>query len=157
PGKATAIGPFVVFGAVRQQGTIKLIAPPNLRVRPKLRPGGDISQREVSEEQRRGNQTVALYTYWSLPPAKEAQLVPSPLDIEVENVQGAVETTTSHLLRLTPEGWHVTTEIDVKAERLEVERLEIELPADYEPKASPAALVEPDLEIKDTGQPRRPG
>jgi hypothetical protein len=153
-GKAAAIGPFVVLGAVRQQGTIKVTAPPALRLRYKTR---GIDQRDVTEEQRRGN-TVALFSYFSLPqPAKDVQLVPAPLEIEVETVKGAVETSVNHTLRLMPEGWAVTSEIDVRAERTEVERLEFEVPTDYELKAAPATLVEPDLEIKEIGPGKRIG
>jgi hypothetical protein len=152
----TTIGPFVVLGAVRQQGIIKVMASPDLRLRYKTR--GDVSQREVSEEQRRGNNTVALFSYWNLPqPAKDNQLAPSPLEIDSEMVKGAVETSVHHILRLTPQGWLVHSEIDVKPERIEIERFEVELPANYEVKASPPALVESDLEIRETGQPRRIG
>lgn len=160
-GKAVGIGPFIALGAVsRQQGTIKVSAPPNFRLRYRLDPRADISQREVSDDMRRGNSTVAMFAYWSLlQPAKEKPVAAALLDIEADTVKGTVETITNHALRLTPDGWQVTTEIDVKVERSEIERLEIELPPNYEPKASSPSpsLVEPDLEIKDTGQPRRTG
>jgi hypothetical protein len=155
-GKTTGIGPFVVLNAVRQQGTISASAPPHLRLRFKTR--GDINQREVSDEQRRGANTVALFTYFNLPlPAKEGQLVQPPLELEVESIKGGVETVTSHSLQLAADGWAVTTEIDVRAENTQVERLEIELPPSYEPKAAPPSLVESDLEIKDAGPGRRIG
>ncbi|MBL8797836.1 MAG: hypothetical protein JNM56_28320, partial [Planctomycetia bacterium] len=80
-----------------------------------------------------------------------------PLEIDSETVKGAVETSVHHVLRLTPQGWLVHSEIDVKPERIEIDRFDVELPANYEVKASPPALVEPDLEIRETGQPRRAG
>src|SRR5262249_15490129 len=153
-GKAVGIGPFIALGAVsRQQGTIKVSAPPNFRLRYRLDPRADISQREVSDDMRRGNSNVALFSYWSLPQPAKDKLVPAPLELEAETVKGTVETTTNHALRLTPDGWQVATEIDVKVERSEIERLEVELPPNYEPKASSPSpsLVEPDLEIKETG------
>jgi len=157
-GRLVGIGPFVVLGAVRQQGTVKVAAPPNLRVRPKLR--GEIERRTVSEEQRQSSGLVAFFSYSNLPaPAsgKENQPLPPPLELEIDTVKGAVETTVSHTLRLTPEGWLVTTDVDVNAVRTEIERLEIELPADFEVKAAPLSLVEPDLEVRDGGQGRRIG
>ena len=158
PGKQVPIGPFVVLGAVRQQGTVKVSAPPNLRVRPKLR--GEIERRTVTDEQRQTNNVVALFSYSNLPvpvAGKENQPLPPPLELEIDTVKGAVETAVTHTLRLTPEGWLVTTEIDVNAVRTEIERLEVELPNDFEVKASPLSLVEPDLEVRDGGQGRRIG
>ncbi len=153
PGKAAPIGPFVVLGAVQQRGVMKITAPPNVRVRSRWR--GDVTQRDVSDEQRKAN-TVALFTYGNLPvPVKEATLPLAPLEIETETIKGVVESTTHHTLKLTPEGWLVATEIDVKAERDPVDRLEVELPADFEVKAGPTPLVEQqDVETRDVGGKR---
>ena len=74
----------------------------------------------LPEELRRGN-VVAVFAYWSLPPAEKG-VVPAPLDIEVETARGVVETSVNHVLKLTDAGWQVTTEIDVKPERAVLDR-----------------------------------
>jgi hypothetical protein len=148
------VGPFAVPQAVRQHGLITVSVPPDLR--PKFKTRGEVSQREVTDDQRRGNNTVAVFAYWNLPPApKPTEPVPPALDVELEPVKGAIETTVHHTLRLANQAWQVSTEIDVSPVRAVVEHLEVELPAGYEVRASPAILVEPELEIKDA--PKRIG
>lgn len=152
---AVPIGPFAVPGAVRQQGTILVSAGPSVRLRSPAKTRGAISPREPTDEQRRQANLVAVYGYWSLPvPADSKQLVPAPLELEVETVRGAIETSVSHGIRLALGGWHVTSEIKVKPVRTEVEHLEFELPPNYELKASPPILVEPELDVKEQGGKR---
>lgn len=155
-GKAVPIGPFVVLGAVQQRGIMKITAPPTVRVRSRWR--GDVTQRDVSDEQRKAN-TVALFTYGNLPvPVKEGTLPLAPLEIETETIKGIIESTIHHTLKLTGEGWVVISEIDMKAERDPVDRLEVELPADFKVTAGPMPLVEQqDVEMREVGQGKHIG
>ena len=152
--QAVAIGPFAVPGAVRQQGTILISAAPSVRLRSPAKTRGAINPREPTDEQRRLPNLVAVYGYWSLPVAADSkQPVPAPLEFEVESVKGAVETSVTHTIRLGLGGWQVTTDIEVLPVRMEVKEIEVELP-NYEVKASPAVLVEPDLEPRQAGERR---
>jgi hypothetical protein len=147
-GARFGVGPFAVPQAMRQHGLITVSVPPDLRPRFKTR--GEVSQREVAEGHQRGDNTVAVFAYWNLPPAPAAnQPVPPALDVELETIKGAIETTVNHTLRLVDQTWQVSSEIDVSPVRAVVEHLDVELPPGYEVRASPAILVEPDLEVKD--------
>lgn len=153
-GTPVAVGPFVVLDALPQGGTIEIRAPQELRLR--YHPHGEISQREVTEDQRRDN-VVALFAYWNLS-AKDAprQAVAAPITFEVEPIKGAVEMRTIHAIRFleeTPDGrssWRVTTRMDATALRTGVDRLEVQLPVNYQydrsAGSSPAELVE-DVQI----------
>lgn len=154
-GRTVAVAPFAVLQAIQQSGTITVSVPPELRF--KARPRNEVSQREVPEELRKATSNVALFNYWNLPPGKADQLTAPALDLEVETVKGALESETAYHLRLTEQGWQVTATFDVTPVRTAVERLELDLPAEYDFKASPALLVEPDPEVKEPMAGRRAG
>jgi hypothetical protein len=148
--KPIPIGPFAVVQAVRQHGQITISVPAD--VRPRFQTRGEVSQREVPESLRTGNNTMAVFSYWNLPAAPANQPVPAPLDLTLEPIKGAVETSVAHTLRLADDGWRVTSEIDVNPVRTALDRLEVEVPGDCELKAGPALVAEPDLEVKDAGK-----
>src|SRR5262249_47890757 len=58
------VGPFVVTGAIRQAGTISVLAPPEYRVA--YQTVGDLLPRDVPDEPARAN-LVAAFAYWSVP------------------------------------------------------------------------------------------
>jgi len=148
--KPIPIGPFAVLQAMRQHGQITISVPTELR--PRFLTRGEVSQREVPEDKRLGNTTVAAFSYWNLQAVPANQLVPAPLDLTLEPIQGAIESSVVHTLRLTDDGWHITSEIDINPVRIALDRLDIEVPADYELRASPALIAEPDLEVKDAAK-----
>lgn len=152
-GKLAPVGPFTVLGAVRQQGTITVKAPADVRLRYHSR--GDISQRELTDELRADGTTVASFSYWSLPqpmPEKPAQ---GPLDLEIEAVKGAVESRITHHLNLVSTGWRLKSAFHVNPVRTGVERLEIDLPAGLQDaQIVEVNLAEP-LEVKE-GDPASP-
>jgi hypothetical protein len=157
PAAPLPVGPFLVLNAARQQGTIAVSAPADLRVR--FRTHGEVSPRDVAEDSQRDPNTVAVFAYWNLPaPAKPSQPVAPPLELEVEAVKGVVETRLEQTLTLTDLGWRVATKIDVTPVRTGVERLDVEVPPDYEYDAdrgaSPAELVE-EVEVKEADPQRR--
>jgi hypothetical protein len=144
---AAPVGPFLVLDAFPQRGTIDVRAPADLRVRCQAR--GEVSQREVPEEQRREG-SVAWFTYWSGQPAGTPP--PPLLTLEVEPVKGAVEAHVSHTLRRADaerepaRAWHVGSKFDVTPLRTGVDRLDVAVPAswqyDRDAGATPAELVE---------------
>lgn len=148
--KPMPIGPFAVLQAMRQHGQITINVPAEFR--PRFQTRGEISQREVPDDKRAGNNTVTIFSYWNLQTVPGNQPVPALVDLTLEPVQGAVESSVVHTLRLTDDGWRVTTEIDVNPVRTALDRLDVEVPADYELKASPALVAEPDLEVKDAAK-----
>ena len=154
-GKLVQVTPFAVLQAVHQNGTIIVSVPPELRFKAKLR--GEVSQREVPEELRKAASSIAVFSYWNLPPAKADSVTPPVLELEIETVKGAIDIEVNYQLRRTDAGWQVTATFDVTPVRIGVERLDLDLPAEYELKAGPPLLVEPDLEVKEPvgGRPRR--
>ncbi len=153
-GGRVLVGPFSVMRALRQQGTITVSTPPELRLLPP-QTRGDISQRELTDEQRRNGTIVAAFSYWNMPVGPN--LGPAPLELTVEKVKGDVETTLAHALKLTADGWRLTTEVEVNPVRTTVDRLEVSLPPGYVPKVGPLLLVEPDIEVREAAPGRRPG
>jgi hypothetical protein len=151
-GKNVAVVPFAVLQAVHQHGTVIVSGPPELRFRARPRP--EVSQREVPEELRKAASNIAVFTYWNLPPSKADQMPPAVVDLEVETIKGAVETETSYQLRWTDQGWRVTATFDVTPVRTGLERFEVDLPAEYDLKAGPVLLVEPDPDVKPAGARR---
>lgn len=150
PGKTVPIGPFAVPQALRQHGEITVSVPPDVRPRFRTRP--EVSQREVPDDRRSATGLVAVFSYWNLPAPQGNQPVPPTVEMDMEGVKGAVETWISHQLRLTDEGWLVTSEIDVNPVRKPLETVEVELPAGYELRAGPPPAAEPDIEIKDAAK-----
>lgn len=144
-GAAMPIGPFVVLDAFRQRGTIEIRAPADLRLR--FQEQGEVSRREVAEDQRREG-TVAVFQYWGGQPVQDPkQPVQAPLSMEVETVRGVAEARAGQTLRLVPnKGWQVTTKLDITPVRTSIDRLEIKLPGGYEYDrelgAAPTELVE---------------
>jgi hypothetical protein len=136
PAGALAVGPFAVLDALTQRGEIEVYAPDELRLR-YPQPAGEISQREVSEEQR-GQSVRAVFSYWNMPgSAKPSQPAPPLLTLQVEAVKGWVETHVTQSLHLKKDAadtlrWQVTTQIKVTPIRTAVDRLELTLPAEYE-------------------------
>src|SRR5262249_14422399 len=124
-----AVGPFTVPGVLRTRGVISVSAPPDLRLR--FRPRGDVVQRDLSEETRREN-AVAEFTYGNLPaPADPGKAAP-PLEIEVEEIKGAVGTRVEHGLILTDTGWRDKLVIHVTPFRTKVSQLDVDLPASFQ-------------------------
>jgi hypothetical protein len=130
-----AIGPITVLGAVSQNGDIEVRAADDLRLRYQLR--SEVSQREISEEQRQ-NEVRAAFTYWNVPAAAHAtQPIPPLLNLQVEAARGTVETRVTHTLRLV-EGtgggttqWRIFTKLEVTPVRTPVDRVELFYPQEY--------------------------
>jgi hypothetical protein len=155
-GQALPVGPFAVLGAQSQQGSVVVSAPsgPVLTYRLRVAPEVAVSQRELTEDERRRDaRAVAAFTY-SLPPLAEAKPPAGPslqpfLHIEPDTARGLITTRTTHKLKLGERGWHLTTEMDVTPLRSGgVDQLLIQLPPGYEyeprrPRPAGAAAAAP--------------
>lgn len=145
PAGRYAVGPYEVLGALRQEGTIVVTAPSDLR--PHFRAGPDVVQREPPEDRGRD---VSAFAYWRLASSGGPEPAgPAPLEFSVEKIHGSVEARVAHEATLEPGvGWRVRTRLDVVPVRTAVDRLELALPpaARFEPDqsagVSPAELVE---------------
>ncbi|MCI0458958.1 MAG: hypothetical protein L0Z62_18525 [Gemmataceae bacterium] len=142
--------PCTVLDAYPQRGKIEIHARPDLHLH--YQRHGDIIQQEVPEDQRRESNTVAIFNYWNLKaPADPTQPPPTPLALDVEPIQGSIETRVLHTLRLTEQGWRVTTRIECTPHRTAVDRLEVYFPVAYQfdrdEGVGPADLVDPEVVI----------
>jgi hypothetical protein len=144
PGKPLPVGPFNLAGAFRQQGTVRIFAPNNLRPRVS-RPRSDVGQRELPAEpmpaEAKAEFVQAAYGYGQVSPNSPA----SPLMyLDAEAIRGEVRTQVTHALTLTESGWRLTTEIKATPIRTELEAIEVELPAVLQPtvEVGPRELVE---------------
>ncbi len=144
------VGPFAVLGALTQNGDVEVHAPDDLRVRYEVQ--GDVSQRDVSAEQRRDDLRAA-FAYWNVQaPSNPTQLAPALLSLQVETAKGAVETRVTHHLRLIESDsksrsqWQLTTRMDITPIRAALDRLDVSLPPGYtyerQADADPAGVVE---------------
>src|SRR5207248_1675230 len=120
-----AVGPFSVQDALRQEGTIEVKLPLEARrgVRLTYHVGGSLEEREPPRDQP-GSEVVAVFKYWDMPvPPKGAkeplitEALTPPLEIELNQIQGKVETTIEHSLRLRPseQGWQIAATCKIVA------------------------------------------
>jgi hypothetical protein len=115
------IGPFAALDVTSQSGTIRVKIPPHLRITPQLK--GDTRKREVEDPL-----SEAVFGYTSLTTNKD-NLPGSPVDLDIRIVPGSIQTSTTHRLELVERGWAIRTEIQINPIRVDVDRIEIEIPA----------------------------
>jgi hypothetical protein len=152
--KLIPVGPFAVLDAERQSGNILITAPANVRLR--YHPRGDISQCEIPEDRRQDTNVVASFNYYSLPmPARPGQPALAPLDLEIEAVQGVIETRVLHTLLLNADGWHITRRIEVTPVRTTVDHLAVEFPPGYQLVKPPSSLLVESVETEELDDQRR--
>jgi hypothetical protein len=130
------VGPFLVLGAVQQQGNILVTAPPDLQVGYQLRgsPQAVVLPRDLNEDERRKEKlAVAAFRYSYLAQPEKNQGPPVPyLNLEVENAKGVATTRTTNTLSLTEQRWQLLTEIEVVPQRtIGVGSVLVKLPAGY--------------------------
>ncbi len=120
-GTPLAVGPFIVVGAFRQWGTIRIAEPPDLRLRYHLH--SDVTRREVSGDLGRDH-LPSEFSYWNLNNTPGQPLEPL---LKLEKVIGTVETKAEHELRLTERGWQIISKFKVTPIRTSVERLQLSI------------------------------
>ncbi len=132
------VGPFAVYDAVRQDGTIEVKLPAEARRR--LRLTFNLTSYVVERDPPRdsaANDVVAVFQYSSMPTpmlsaTPAAKLLVPPLEIEPRTIQGKVETQVEHDLRLRqgPQGLHIaaTCKITARPQDVPVDYLDVQLP-----------------------------
>jgi hypothetical protein len=105
PGAKLPIGPFYVEGAYHQQGTISIQVPPETLRGQRLifHRNGEVFQKDLPKGP--ANQELeAIFQYWNLAaPGKNPRgtaPLKVPLELEIRNEKGQVETRTEHVLKL---------------------------------------------------------
>jgi hypothetical protein len=139
------IGPFAVQGALRQQGTIRIWAPNNLRPRIS-RKRNDVSQRELPIDTAPPTDSKAEFLQLAFSYGQGSASPPAAplLQVDAETIRGEVRTAVSHSLTLTESGWRLVTDIKATPIRTELEALEVDIPAPLQAnmQVSPPELVE---------------
>lgn len=127
-----AVGPFVVVGGYRQQGTITVQAASEALRGRRLAyyRHGEIYQRGVHKSSL--GDVLSAYQFWSLPSKTATGPAGVPLEVELRIEKGAVETHTDHAVHVRPgtAGWVIetTSRIRLKTPPAGVESLEVQLP-----------------------------
>src|SRR5262249_46350357 len=117
---AIAVGPIVVPGAFRQQGTISIFAPSQLRpIVSRLR--ADVSRQAAAED---ANAPDAVFAFGSRPLLPGAQNTPW-MFVDSEALRGELQTQTTHTLSLAEGGWRLVTEIRANPIRTEIDHLDL--------------------------------
>lgn len=144
-GKPSPVGPFHLVGAFRQQGTVRIIGPNHLRV-VTGRPRSDLGPREIPADTSAPTRAMAEFVQASFNYGMTAATAPHEplLYVDREPIRGEVRVQVSHHLNLSEAGWRLTTDIRAVPIRMELETLEVEVPAVLHPtiEASPRELVE---------------
>lgn len=148
---AFPIGPYAALDVSSQTGTIRFKTPPQLRIIPTLK--GDTRRQDSGDDPL----AEAVFRYTQLPPGAN-NLPGSPLEVELRTLPGVVQTNTTHQLQLVEKGWRLTTEIQVTPVRIDLDRVELELPslADFlEPRFGPLTLIEGATPLREVAPNRR--
>ncbi|MFL5327322.1 MAG: hypothetical protein ACJ8C4_00265 [Gemmataceae bacterium] len=129
-----------VLGAAIQRGTVTLIAPPSYRLN--VSPKVELVRRD--ENGPAGDERRESFAYWSLP-ANGAIL-----EFDPQPIRGEVEASAAHTLQLDEAGWRLSSRFDIRPMRSSVDRVEVELPAEWQDlQPGPAELIESSTPSKD--------
>jgi hypothetical protein len=145
------VGPFAVPTAARQSGTVRVYAPPAVRLA--FKHPSDVRRQDapVPEED-----LVAAFRFASVGAAPGQ--APRPLlEIEAHPARTFTRVQPAYGLRRTPEaGWRLEAEVTVTPVRTEADEVVIDIPAGWQSlEAGPLELVEGVREVEDTGAARR--
>ena len=146
-----SLGPYAALEVVSQSGTIRVKSPSQLRITPLLK--GDTRRQDSGDDPL----AEAVFRYTSLPTAGN-NLPGSPLDIEVRTVPGSIQSNSTHQLQQVERGWRLRSEIQINPIRVEVDRLEVEMPSltDFQDAIIlPAELVEGTAPVRELSPQRR--
>jgi hypothetical protein len=136
------VGPFSVLGAAKQQGTLTISAPPELRIT--YHPHGDLSPRPITSDERKVDPNLAsAFRFLSLADLDRigvniAQPLPPLLDLEIETIKGEVDAHVKYDLRLVrPDeesrpAWRLTMIIEGTSYRTRAEHVRVQLPVGFQ-------------------------
>lgn len=142
------IGPFFVFDAARQSGAIRVKTLPHIKVIPILK--GD-TQRLDNGQDLDGEM---LFRYRAIPQGTKS-LPTAPLELDIRPAIGVVQTRVHHQLRMAEGSWRLHSEIAVVPIRMDVDVLELEVPAAVAFEAATPKLVESISALRDISPSRR--
>ncbi len=146
-----AIGPFQLLASAKQSGKIDVLAGPSVRL--SFKPGAEFRRQDLPPGAPEDH--IALFTFGGLAaPAPNAK-AGAWLDIDARIAPTAIRVKASHQLKLTPGGWRLESTIRVTPPpRTELERVVVEIPAEWPTlEASPDEVVE-SIQILKDGSPR---
>jgi hypothetical protein len=143
---AWPVGPFAVLGVPRQEGTIRVRSSAHVRATGNVK--GDTKRVDAADDPN----AEAVYRYRSLPAGGKDQFL-TPLELDVRAVAGVVQTRVHHYLTLDG-AWRLRSVITVTPIRMDVEALDVDVPADGAFQATPPQLVEGVVRVRDEGAKR---
>jgi hypothetical protein len=135
------VGPFTVLGAVKQQGTLTISAPPEVRITHHSH--GDLNPRPITLDERKSDPNLAAaFRFLSLPDLEKPnahlnQPLPPLLDLEIETIKGEIDAHAKYDLRLVrPDEesrpiWRLTMTIEATSYRTRAEHLRVQLPVGF--------------------------
>jgi hypothetical protein len=145
PGKPLPIGPVQLVGALRQQGTIRLVGPNHLRIRTS-RWRSDLSPMEISKDSSSAARGLVEFVQAGFNYGVTATAAPQEpwLYVDREPIQGETRVQVAHQLNLTDAGWRLTMDVRAVPIRTELNVLEIDVPPVLHPtiEVSPREIVE---------------
>jgi hypothetical protein len=136
------IGPFAVLGATKQQGTLTISAPAELRIT--YHSHGDLSPRPISPDERKIDPNLAsAFRFSSVadlekPGVNPTQPLPPLVDVEIETIKGEVDAHVKYDLRLVrPDeearpAWRLTMTIEGTSHRTRAEHVRVQLPVGFQ-------------------------
>ncbi|MFL5338932.1 MAG: hypothetical protein ACJ8F7_02095, partial [Gemmataceae bacterium] len=139
------VGPYLLVGALRQEGVIRIGAPTHLRPR-FSKPRSDVVRGEPEAD------GVLAFHYGSTGVAGGQ----TPwLFADAESMRGELRTQVTHQLTLTEGGWRLTTDVKATPIRTDLDHLDLDIPAAVQDlRATPPELVESVGPRRDLGPTR---
>jgi hypothetical protein len=132
-----AVGPFAVPTAARQSGSVRMYAPPTIRLE-HFKHSRDVRAQDVPPEE----ELAAAFKFTTVTtPAKQS---PGPLlEFDTRDVEGFVVVQPAYTLRWGETGWRLEAEVRVTPFRTEAEQVLVEVPTGWQPiEAGPFDLVD---------------
>lgn len=142
------VGPFAVLDLSQQSGSIRIKAPPHIKIIPVLK--GDTQRLDSVQDP--GADSVFRYRSVSVGPNNQPL---APLELDIRDAAGIVQTHIYHQLRIGEGGWRLHTEITVTPIRKEVDSLDFEVPTAVVFEAVTPRLVESIAVLRDLSPQRR--
>jgi hypothetical protein len=147
-----AVGPVTVVGASRQTGTVRLYAPPAVRV--VVSHGSEL--RPADPAPGGGDAPAATFFARTVPASPGDRPAPPLLTFDVRPAPAAVAIRPSHRLRLSDAGWQWRAVVRVIPTHVELTQVVIDVPAGWGGlEAGPADVVDGVQPVPGDGSSRR--
>ncbi|HVK09341.1 MAG TPA: hypothetical protein VM597_11240 [Gemmataceae bacterium] len=131
-----AVGPFAVPTAGRASGTVKVYAPPHLRL--SFEPAADVRRQDAPPPE---EDLAAVFRFTAIGPG--AGPPQALLKVRAHPARTYTRVQPTYTLRRTETGWRLETEAAVTPVRTEIDQVVVEVPAGWQSlEAGPLELVE---------------